>query len=68
MNATGTITMTMREVDRFKVIQAVTEARLKPGLAAERLGLTVRLIERLVIRYRESGAAGLTSRKSGRCG
>ncbi|MEM5436729.1 hypothetical protein [Paraburkholderia diazotrophica] len=29
MNATGTITMTMREVDRFKVIQAVTEARLK---------------------------------------
>ncbi|MBB3261668.1 hypothetical protein F4827_006586 [Paraburkholderia bannensis] len=37
MNATGTITMTMREVDRFKVIQAVTEARLKPGQAAERL-------------------------------
>jgi len=33
MNATGTITMTMREVDRFKVIQAVTEARLKPVLA-----------------------------------
>ncbi len=33
MNATGTITMTMREVDRFKVIQAVTEARLKPGHA-----------------------------------
>jgi hypothetical protein len=30
MNATGTITMTMREVDRLKVIQAVTESRLKP--------------------------------------
>ncbi|MGF6267044.1 hypothetical protein OKW49_008038 [Paraburkholderia youngii] len=42
MNATGTITMTMREIDRLKVIQAVTEARLKPGQAAERLGLSVR--------------------------
>jgi len=51
MNATGTITMTMREVDRFKVIQAVTEARLKPGQAAERLGLGVRQVERLVRRY-----------------
>ncbi|VWB34966.1 integrase [Burkholderia lata] len=38
------------------------------GGAAERLGLTVRQIERLVIRYRESGAAGLTSRKRGRPG
>jgi hypothetical protein len=37
MNATGTIAMTMREVCRFKVILAVTEARLKPGQAAERL-------------------------------
>ncbi|MHB9837728.1 hypothetical protein Q8F57_023110 [Paraburkholderia terrae] len=42
MNATGTITMTMREVDRFKIIQA-----------AERLGLTVRQVKRLVTRYRE---------------
>ncbi|WP_425127394.1 helix-turn-helix domain-containing protein, partial [Burkholderia gladioli] len=33
-----------------------------------RLGLTVRQVERLVIRYRESGAAGLTSRKRGRPG
>jgi hypothetical protein len=29
MNATGTITMTMREVDRLKVIGAVTEAPVK---------------------------------------
>jgi hypothetical protein len=31
MAATERITMTMREIDRFKVIQAVTEVRLKPG-------------------------------------
>ncbi|MET1535408.1 helix-turn-helix domain-containing protein, partial [Burkholderia sola] len=49
-------------------MQAVVDTGLKPGRAAERLGLTVRQIERLVIRYRESGAAGLTSRKRGRPG
>ncbi|MFC0693637.1 hypothetical protein [Paraburkholderia humisilvae] len=37
--------MTMREADRLKVIEAVTDGRLKPGKAAERLGLTVRQVE-----------------------
>ncbi|ONO40185.1 transposase, partial [Burkholderia cenocepacia] len=37
----------MRELDRLKVIQAVVDSGLKPGRAAERLGLTVRQIERL---------------------
>lgn len=40
MNATGTITMTMRELDRFKVIQDVADGKLRPWRAAERLGLT----------------------------
>nr|WP_260175920.1 ISNCY family transposase [Paraburkholderia silvatlantica] len=62
------VTLSMRELDRLKVIQAVVDSGLKPGRAAERLGLSVRQIERLVIRYRESGAAGLTSRKRGRTG
>lgn len=66
MNATGTITMTMREVDRLKVIEAVAECRLKPGQAAERLDLSVRQIERLVLRYRAAGVAGLVSGKRGR--
>jgi transcriptional regulator with GAF, ATPase, and Fis domain len=47
MNTNGMITMTMREVDRLKVIQAIVEMGLKPGHAAERLGLTVRQVERL---------------------
>ncbi|MFM0502053.1 ISNCY family transposase [Paraburkholderia caffeinilytica] len=58
----------MRELDRLKVIQAIVEMGLKPGRAAERLGLTVRQVERLVIRYQESGAAGLASRRRGRSG
>ena len=66
MNTTGTITMSMREVDRLKVIQAVVERQLKPGRAAERLCVSVRQIERLVWRYRADGARGLVSSKRGR--
>jgi transposase len=47
----------MREVDRFKVIQA-----------AERLGLGVRQVERPVRRYEAAGVAGLVSGKRGRPG
>ncbi len=68
MAVTERITMTMRELDRLKVIQAVTEARLKPGQAAERLGLCVRQVERLVQRYEVAGVAGLVSGKRGRPG
>jgi transposase len=68
MHPATLVTLNMRELDRLKVIQAVVDHLLKPGRAAERLGLSVRQIERLVIRYRESGAAGLVSRKRGRPG
>jgi transposase len=63
MATTGTITMSMRELDRIKVIKAVVDGNLKPGRAAERLGLTVRQINRLSHRYLEDGPAGLASRK-----
>ncbi len=39
MAAPNTITMTMRELDKLKVIQAVIDGLLKPGKAAERLEL-----------------------------
>jgi transposase len=68
MHRAALVTLNMRELDRLKVVQAVVDSRLKPGRAAERLGLTVRQIERLVIRYRACGAAGLASRKRGRPG
>jgi hypothetical protein len=58
-NTNGKITMSMRQLDRLKLIQAVAEARLKPGRAAERLGLSVRQVERLVLRFRAAGVAGL---------
>jgi transposase len=63
MAATERITMTMRELDRFKVIQAVADGVLKPWRAAQRLGLTTRQIRRLVSRLREDGPVGLVSRR-----
>jgi hypothetical protein len=47
----------MKDLDRLKAIQAVIARELKPGRAAERLGLSVRQIERLVIRRAFSGLA-----------
>ena len=62
------ITRPMRDLDRLKTIQAVVDRELKPGRAAERLGLSVRQIERLVIRYRAEGPVGLISRHRHRTG
>lgn len=66
MARTETITMSMREVDRLKTVQAVADDGLKPMVAAARMGLTTRQVQRLVNRYRIEGAGGLVSRKLGR--
>ncbi|WP_224100851.1 helix-turn-helix domain-containing protein, partial [Paraburkholderia caribensis] len=65
---TTLVSLSMRELDRLKVIQAIVEIGLKPGRAAERLGLTVRQVERLVTRYRERGPSGVASGRRGRPG
>ena len=58
--------MTMRALDRLKVIQQVVDGSLKPRHAAGRLELTVRQVRRLVRRYQAQGAAGLVSRRCNR--
>ena len=60
--------MSMREVDRLKVIQGVVDRTVMPWRAAEQLQLSRWQVERLVNRYRAEGAAGLISRKRGRQG
>ncbi len=65
MGQPGLITMSMRELDRLKVVEAVIEQRLMPWRAAERLGISRRQIERLVARYRAAGPAGLLSQRRG---
>lgn len=66
MRKPETITMTMRELDRLKVIQAVVDHGLTVWRATEKLGLSRRQVERLVLRYHEDGPCGLGSRKRGR--
>ena len=65
MNKNGTITMAMRELDRLKVIQSVIDGTLKPGRAAERLGLTDRQVRRIVNRVRAEGPPGIVSKRRG---
>ena len=48
-----------------RVIEAVRDKRLKQREAAERLGLSVRQVKRLVWPYRQAGAAGVVSKRRG---
>mgnify|MGYP004716078211 CR=1 FL=1 len=62
------VTMSNKELHRLPVIQAVIEKRLRRRDAASQLDLTERQVQRLMNRYRESGAAGLTDARRGRPG
>jgi transposase len=68
MHESRVISMSLREVDRFKVIQATAEGLLPQWRAAERLGVTTRQIRRLVQRWRADGPMGLVSRQRGQPG
>ena len=59
------ITMSMRDVDRLKTIQAVVDRMLRVGQAAQRLGLSRRQLETLLVRYRVEGPTSVVSRDRG---
>ena len=46
---------TVKEINRLKILQDVIERNLRPGQAAEMLGITPRHCSRLLKRYRQSG-------------
>jgi hypothetical protein len=60
--------MTMKEVDRTEVIQALVDGEIKPAIAALRLGLSTRQVQRLKERFATAGAAGMISAKRGKPG
>ena len=60
------VTMSDKEIHRLPVIQAVCEKRLRRRDAASQLGISERQAQRLINRYRVSGAEGLVSRKRGK--
>lgn len=62
------VTMSDKELSRINVIQSVVEKRMRRRDAAHQLALTERQTQRLMNRFRESGAAGLTNLRRGRPG
>ncbi|WP_264160827.1 ISNCY family transposase [Burkholderia vietnamiensis] len=66
MNEPGLMTISMNELQRVKIIEAVLEGRLSGVRAADQLGLSERQVSRLRRRFEALGAAGLVSAKRGR--
>lgn len=62
------VTVSDIELNRVNVIQAVCEKRLRRRDAAAHLELTELQVQRLVNRYRESGAAALAHGHRGKPG
>jgi hypothetical protein len=60
------ITVSMRELDRLKTVQAVVDKMLRPNVAAKRLQISGRQLRRLVQRYLEQGPSGLLSQHRNR--
>ena len=59
-------TMSKQELDRVELMVRIQERRLTQRQAAEMLDVSVRQVERLYRRYKQSGPAGLVSKKRGR--
>ena len=66
MRHAARVTLSMRELDRLKCIQAVVDGEVHSGIAAERLGITTRQLRRIAHRYRAEGPIGLISRHRNR--
>lgn len=60
------VTLSGKEVERLRVLVAVSAGELSRATAALQLGVSVRQLKRLLRRYRQEGPAGLRSRRRGR--
>ena len=60
------VTMNDSDIYRFKVIQVVSDRRIRRVDAADILDLSVRQVQRLMNRLREFGAVGLTHQARGK--
>lgn len=64
----GMITMSMREIDKLKTIEAVAEGNLRAATAAIQLQMSKRQVNRLVSRYRAEGNTAVISHQRGQPG
>jgi len=62
---TGTLTMSMKERERLKMISRIENHELSIALAAEALHLSERQLYRMLRRYRQQGDAGIIHRLRG---
>src|SRR5689334_7192609 len=62
------ITLTINDLERFKVLERLKAKKIKQIDAAKLLGRSERQVRRLMKRYLEDGAKGLTSRLRGKPG
>jgi transposase len=60
------VTFSMNEIKRLYVVQQTIDGKMTGSQAAERLGLSLRQVRRLIARYRQQGAAGLVHGNRGR--
>jgi transposase len=59
------VTFNMKEIKRLHLIQQILDRHMTAQQATELLGLSLRQVRRLVAKYREKGANGITH---GNCG
>jgi|GEM_PF-3203469 len=62
----GCLSMSKRELDRTEWMREIRARRATQAQVAERLGVSVRQVERLYRAYKADGVAGLISKKRGR--
>jgi transposase len=60
------VTLSMKELKRVFVLQQVEDKKLSGREAAEQLGLSLRQVRRLLVKYRQAGAAGMAHGNRGR--
>jgi transposase len=58
--------MSQRELDRLRALEAYAAGGLSQAELARRLSLSLRQVKRLIRAYRSSGLAGITSKRRGR--
>lgn len=59
------ISMSLKELDRLQIIRDSVSRQITQEQAADRIGISIRQVKRLVQRYRIEGPQGLISRRRG---
>ena len=62
----GTLTMSTKEIERVKVLSAVTDKRISQATAAKKLKICDRQLRRILKEYKKKGEKSIISKKIGK--